>query len=389
MVLFLSFANGLECVVLGPILERSSPTTLIVRPNFRSLDFLTGKSKITAKNIDEIQRLPGIRSVGRQVFLGFPNSLRLSLFGIEFDSDVPVFGVDAAISGLQKEDFANSEPIPVVISPRLVDLFNSSFANAIPGITHLAAEAVIGQELTLVFGKSSFFNIGVGTATPLEKPARIVGISAKVPPIGVSIPLDTALAINTQFGGTSEQDAVYNQLYVDAMDIASIPSLQTSIQGLGLAVQSFAELGSEVRIMATTIRTILLFGSAAILLIAFFSLFSLISISIIEQTKNIGILRALGGSKAMVFAVFLSMAGCLSVLAAGCGIALGYGVSRLINHLLDKILPDVSFLQADFFPFTPLLVASILGGVVFAALAFAVFPAKNAADKDPLTALWG
>lgn len=106
-------------------------------------------------------------------------------------------------------------------------------------------------------------------------------------------------------------------------------------------------------------------------------------ISVMERTKEIGILRALGASKRNISQVFNAetfIIGCLSGL-------LGIGVSYLalfpINALIAK-LSGISGLTAQL-PFTSALililisiVITILGGLI---------PAKKAAKKDPVVAL--
>ncbi len=382
MLLFLSFANGLEQAVLTPILGRSSPTTLIISPNYRSLDFLTGGTKITNQVVEEIHQTTGVQKVDRQLSLGFPNSLRMSLFGIEITSDVPVFGVDENITN------GDENYIPVAISPYLIDLFNSSFAESLPGASRLSPETVLHRHLTLIFGKSSFFSVEVGNNETREKAAEVTTLSTRVPPVGISIPMSIALEINQSFGKTAPSEAVFQQLFVETKTVDDISGVKTAIETMGFSARSFEELGEEVRLLANTIRVILFFAAAIILIIAFFALFALISIIIIEYQKNIGILRALGASRQTIVQIFLFFAVILTFAGILGGMFLSYGSSLIIERVLKNTLPDLLFLAGDFFPFSYRLVGEVGFGVLVAALLFAYFPVRSATKREILALLW-
>ncbi len=389
LLLFLSFANGLEQAVLKPILERSSPTTLVVRPEFTSLDFLTGGNKITEGVVDEVGAIPGVQSVGRQLFLGFPNSLEITLFGITFDSDIPVFGVDAVLLPQASEPMSPPGAIlPLTISPHLIDLFNSSFADSVPGVSHLSSDLVLGQEMTLIFGRSSFFNINLGGAKPIEKRGQITTISPRVPPMGVSIPLEEALQMNEKFGGIAAEQAVFQQLYVEAATTAEVEQVQNSIRGMGYSARSFEELGEDVRTLANLVRIILLLAAGVILLIAFFSLSALVSVIVLEQRRTIGVLRALGESRTGVVTTFLMFSAIIAGLAVLVGIIVGWLVSQFLGKILADHLPDISLLAVDFFPFSLLLAIKIVVSVVAIALLFTYFPVRRAGKQGVLKLLW-
>lgn len=390
MLLFLSFANGLERVVLSPILARSSPTTLIVRPDYRSFDFLTGGTKLTEAVATEIGGLAEVSDIGRQLFLGFPNSLRISLFGFPIETDVPIFGVDSGVLA-EVGDLGQSDDdvLPVAISPRLLDLFNASFADALAGIPQLAPDDVLGRELALVFGRSSFFNTLTGDTPPLEQTARVAAISAKLPPIGVSIPLEKATEMNAIFAGIAPEDIVYQQLLVETDTVAAIPAVQRRIEELGFDARSFEELGEEVRVLTETIRVVLFFAALVVLGIAFFALLALITVVIIEQQKNIGILTVLGASKTAVGMVFLLFTGVIVLAAALCGMALGFGGTLVLNALAADIFAGISLFANDLVVFSPLLATKIVGGVLVMALCFTFFPLRSALKTKPLALLWG
>lgn len=388
LLLFLSFAQGMQQAVLAPILAQASPTTLIVRPDYRAMAFLRSSGKLTETEITKVAALSGVKSVGRQLGLGFPNSLRISLFGLRLETDVPVFGVDALLAPAEVADFlAEGEPLPVLISPRLIDIFNTVFGESLPGGTRITEEFAQEKTFELVFGQSVFFKT-LGKQEPIIRSAKIVGFSPKLPPVGLAIPLPLALRLNEELGGVAPQDAVYQQLLVEAESLEAVAPLENAIKAAGLSVQNFDELGREVRLLTTLIRLILLFAAAIILLIAFFTLFSLISLTLLEQRQNIGILRALGLSRWQVKQIFLSAAVFLVTTGVSIGLSCGKAAAFFLNSALRSALPELSFLPQDFFPMPLLLFFGIAAGVLLSALLFALIPTLNTLRQDPLRAIW-
>ena len=98
--------------------------------------------------------------------------------------------------------------------------------------------------------------------------------------------------------------------------------------------------------------------------------------SVIERTKEIGIRRAVGATKKDVVLQFLSEATMISVTGGVIGILLGVGLSYGIEKLagIMTIVTLFSVVLAFF--------VSISVGI-----AFGIFPARRAAEKDPVVCL--
>jgi ABC-type lipoprotein release transport system permease subunit len=391
LFVFRNFSAGLENTVLTPVLERSSPTTLIVRADFRSIGFLTGESKIEQQDINRIKSLPGVKSIGRQLLLGFPNSVRINLLGFGFDTDAPIFGVEHTVIGVEEAEFngIDQEVLPITISPRLLDLFNSSFADALSGIPRLKEEDLLNREATIIFGKSSFFRINLSSREPIEQQAAVKHVSTKVPAIGLAVPLDYALQVNQEVGGTKPEDVVYHQLFLEAESIEDIPQIQEQVRAMGFIVENFEELGAEIRAFAMTIRIILLSAAGAIMVVAFFALLSLISVFILEQQKNIGILQAIGAKKGDIASIFFLIALIISGAGVLTGVTIGIGASWILNPYLLQKLPELSFLPGTLFPISASFTIGLILVVLFCSIVFAAFPIRRATKIEPIKAIWG
>lgn len=397
MFLFLSFSTGVKEFLLGPILEKSSPNILLVRKKepqsgvLQAIDLLTKGSKISQEDTKKIQDIPHVKNVGRKMLLEFPSSLRISLFGIGFNTDVPIFGVDPLLSDLPINKFTieENEKIPVIISPRLMDLFNSSFADAIPGVGKVSEDELIGREFTLIFGKSSFFSGGFGTKDPQEFSAYLAGFSEKIPEVGIAIPLEKGLKMNEYFTGKKSENTSFYELFVEVDTEENVSKVQKNLQKQRFNAKSFEELGEEIRLIIWIITFVFIATGSIILLLSFFSLLSLITVSILEQQKNIGILRALGAKKRTIFFIFLTETGVISFFGCLFGMLMGAFFAYFFNRILLSTLPPVSFLPQNLFPFSPEMILCLFFIVILLSLLFSLFPAFSAARKDPIKAIWG
>ena len=106
-------------------------------------------------------------------------------------------------------------------------------------------------------------------------------------------------------------------------------------------------------------------------------------ISVLERTKEIGILRALGASKRNVSQVFNAE----TLLVGLCAGLLGVGISMLltfpINAVIAKLLDGQTVRAVLPLPAAGVLVAISVGITMLGGL----IPARSAARKDPVVAL--
>lgn len=113
------------------------------------------------------------------------------------------------------------------------------------------------------------------------------------------------------------------------------------------------------------------------LIIGFLVIFQSMYTAVMERTREIGILKALGASRGYIVAVILRETG---LLAAG-GILLGVGLSFVVREGVMARFPSIPF------PITAhwVILATVLSFI--SALIGAIYPAYKAALKDPIDAL--
>ena len=103
---------------------------------------------------------------------------------------------------------------------------------------------------------------------------------------------------------------------------------------------------------------------------------SLMSISVSERRKEIGVRRSLGATRGQVVFQFLLEAVMVAMAGGIAGALIGWGGLELVTRIRD--LPRILLWQ----PFAAAMVMSIAVGVVFG-----IYPAWKASLVDPIQAL--
>ena len=141
---------------------------------------------------------------------------------------------------------------------------------------------------------------------------------------------------------------------------------------LVIPAQLFAQHQQTQRIFRVVMSAI----AGVSLLVGGIGIMNIMLANVLERRREVGLLRALGARKADVVAQFLREAAVICVagalLGVACGIALAYGIAALAGW-------GVAWAPV------PIVVAVLLCTGV--GLAFGVYPAKQAAELDPIASL--
>ena len=130
--------------------------------------------------------------------------------------------------------------------------------------------------------------------------------------------------------------------------------------------------------------------------VAGFGILAIFAMIVVEKTRDIGILKALGASNGGVMKIFLGYGLLLGLVGAGLGTALGLAITAHINRI-EQLLAHLT--GQDIFPrdvyyfdqiptyIQPWMVVLVNVGAVAVAVFFSVLPALRAALLHPVRAL--
>jgi putative ABC transport system permease protein len=246
-----------------------------------------------------------------------------------------------------------------------------------------------GKELTLDGGSAESAGLKIGDKVTLGTPRgpeklKLVGI-LRIPGgsfggfgFGMA-PLPYARAAFDEPGRISG-------IAVEAADGTPVEELRGRLdRGLGEGLQAER---SETRTQEMTsqlqgFRISLLFFAGTALFVGAFLVFNALSMTVLERTRELGMLRALGSTRAMIARSVIAEALILGLLGSVLGVLFGYGMAKGLVYLFGRaFLFQITDLTLS--PFA--LASAVVVGVAVTAVA-ALYPALRAGRVSPVEAM--
>jgi lipoprotein-releasing system permease protein len=246
-----------------------------------------------------------------------------------------------------------------------------------------ASDIVIGKELATDLGVAVGDKLNISASTGAAATLTISGIvdlgSKGVNQRNTYVALHTAQALLGLIGGVSSIDVTVADVY-EAENIAQAIGAAEGVEADSWIVtnaQFFAAISAQI-IANTTIRFFvalaIAFGIAAVLIV-----------SVVQKSKEIGILRAMGASRGQILRVFLLEGAVLGLVGSVAGSLLG-ALAILLWRVYARFPDGTPYLpiEFDWRLFAGAAVIATLTG-----LAAAVAPAMRGARLDPVVAIRG
>jgi putative ABC transport system permease protein len=257
-----------------------------------------------------------------------------------------------------------------------------------------SAVVVLGPDVAEeLFGRT----IGVlGETVRIEgQPFRVIGVKTPIggsgfvnPDDEVLVPMTTAQARLLR----RSRDSV-DMILVQAISADNVASASEEIATI-LRTRHRSPVGEddftiftqqdflETATTITNVLTIFLGGIAAIsLLVGGIGIMNIMLVSVTERTREIGLRKAVGARKRDILLQFLTESALLSLIGGVIGIVLGWGLSELVGAIAaasdTRLVPSMGL--------DAVLLATLFSTAV--GLFFGLYPAKRAADLEPVEAL--
>ncbi len=302
----------------------------------------------------------------------------------EIPAACPVDSYCAAVSAVSDTGFCEA-PIPVLLSPWLLDMYNDVAAPAL-GLQRLSgAEVALGVQFSMMFGES-YFAPDVPTASRLVRRCRVTGFSGKALDLGVTMPLSDAVRANAAMQGALSASR-YSSVIVETRRNEDVPALVDDMKQLGLVLSPRSEAGRRAANVLTVLA--LIFGgvSLVILVVSAINITHTFGMLVSERRREIAVYRAVGATLSDIRLIVFGEAVVLGLAGGLAGNVLGFAASRLVNLLAAPWLSRIPGSPSDLFLFGPGMFAACIGCAVAFALLGAWGPSRAAARTDPATVL--
>ena len=274
-------------------------------------------------------------------------------------------------------------------------------------IDELNPQGLIGKNLLLLHaspstGMSAAAAPQLGGPPRVETPYKIVGIVEREagpfggpgPVSGLMIPLGRARdiaaatrAIAQAMGAGRAPDRVYNSLVVKVKQAQFTQDVQDQIKKKGFSAFSLNDAIQGAKRAFIVLDIVLsLIGSIA-LAVSSLGIMNTMVMSILERTREIGIMKAIGGSDGDIRRIFLIEASAIGFFGGVAGVALGWVVGRLINFGANAYIQNQGGTPGNLFSLPLWLIGGAIGFSIAISLIAGSYPAAKAARLDPIQAL--
>jgi hypothetical protein len=367
-----------------------------VLPGTVTLGGVLGGGKLDEATVARLGALPGAAAVWPRVSLRVPVAAPGPPRGLDYNwptgmtLQIPIVGVAPELvkgdvgEGLAFDDAPSPErPIPVLLSRRLLEVYNKTIAPAW-GVRRLPAGlSIVGLELPVKVGHSI---VPQKTEDRVyDARLKLVGLSDRVPIYMLAMPLETVRRLHAEYG---KPDQGYTQATVLARRPEDVPALTAAVRRMGLSVDE-GERATAERVGTVVLVTTgaLVFLAGVMCALAALAIAQSLSASVRGRSREIAVLQALGAAPADVRRIVLAE-GALVGLAGGLvGALIAIAAAVAADRAAASLLPDFPFRPETFFAFPPWLFALGLLVPAAAAVVGALAPAAAAARVDPARTL--
>lgn len=343
--------------------------------------------KLTPEVVEQISAIPGVSQVilkqyaqgGVELALdqlaGWGNVLGVSVedltqMGLAANQGVTTLGKGQIVVGSQaNRNFYDPNPRPNSPEFEIPDLMGKTL------------------EITLTRWSED------GTTSTKRYKLEVVGVLAETrgeADYSIYMPFDEITRWNEWFQNRRidwEKDG-YSQLTVKAVSPDVVVDITDQIIGMGLQAYTPQETVDGINSFFSILQIVFGGVGAIALLVAAIGIANTMTMAILERTREIGIMKAIGATNNNILSIFLGESAGIGFLGGVGGVLLGWAISAVINALGGSYLASqsgggtqIAAVIPFWLPVFSIAFATIIG------LISGLYPALNAATLVPVNAL--
>lgn len=253
-------------------------------------------------------------------------------------------------------------------------------------VVNLAMLKILGIKEADAVGKT-FTASFIATGDLLNNSTKIQSNPAEYKIVGVipdeRTPVFYVPFVDLRSMGISNYSQV--KLVVDNKD--NLDSIRRHISALGFTSSSVADTVSQINSLFSTVRTVLgLLGTVA-LIVAALGMFNTLTVSLLERTREVGLMKAMGMKSEEVRELFLTESMIMGFFGGILGIILGFIAGKILGIILSAfaVFKGAGFIDVSYIPLSFIILIVSLSFIV--GLITGIYPARRATKISALNAL--
>ena len=266
-----------------------------------------------------------------------------------------------------------------------------------PGQEQTEPPDLVDQPLKLILTKWTDDGTGNGFETRKTVPLRVIGIIGETrgeSDYSIYMRLDEVTTFNEWFMGrriNRNRDG-YQLAIVKVEDVREVLEITDQIVALGYQAYTPQSFVQGINSFYVVLQIIFGGVGAIALLVAAIGIANTMTMAILERTREIGLMKAVGATNRDVLSVFLGEAAEIGFVGGLGGVLLGWSAGQILNVLALAYLagqsaqqggppPTMAVYTPFWLPLFTLVFATLIG------LISGVYPALRAATLVPVNAL--
>ncbi len=440
LVSMVSFGTGMQRNITEAFLQNDLFTSMQVLPRKINFDeamrgnpqeVLRRESRKDSVALDEAA-LKKIESIP-DVEIAFPEirfAVKVRFLGREATTNLrampAVMGRYKPLNKLAAGVFYSNDTQRVaIISPRLLrdlklrlidpaDPKKSTIEDTLKGFRSVNGDSLIGKDMELVTSVLDLAGVmrnpmavagrGGSSELPFSDRTtlfRVAGIAKQASGFdqgffesGLILPMKSARSL-PRFNFSSVWDILnreadsgaYSSLYVRVKKMEQLAAVKKRIEDMGFGVVSIADQLEDFKKGFLIFDTLLGAVGTIALIVAALGIINTMVMSILERTREIGIMKAVGGGETDIRGIFFVEAGVIGFIGGVLGLVLGWLVTRIANAIANVYVAKEGGPPMDFFYIPPWLILGAMAFSICVSLLAGLYPAVRASRVNPVEAL--
>ncbi len=379
VVFLVSLGFGLQQLIKSQVTNVEALTILDVSKGESTL------LKLNQDTINEFQNIDAVQNVSPSLSLSGQVSRAESI------TDVAIYGIDPKFLSMEGikiatgKEFTGSDVPEILITNTALNLIGLGDPTQ-----------AVGSELVLKLLVPVKAADGTSLDTkPIEEKVNVIGTLNETNDLSIAY---LPIAYLEKLGFTPDYSAAkvkvddknskdYNLARVKVTDESKLPEVRQKIESMGYQVDSVADTVGQIDKIFFIFEIVVASFGAIAMFVAAMGALNTLTVSLLERTREIGLMRSLGATAKDIYFMFLTESIVIGMLGGLAGVGLGLGAGRIVNFALNYLAKRAGGEPVEIFYAPMIFLVAVVGIVFIISLVTGLYPSRRAARINPLDAL--
>ncbi len=372
-IMGVAISVGFVCLLMAFSygLQRAATEQIASGDTLKNIDVSNGSSKLVSLDntaIDKIKDFSEVAKVYPQIALA--GDVQIG----ESKSDGVIYGTNNDLLDIIKPKMVGGNLYAQDANQTVI--LNTTLARK---LTNNAPETLVGQiiDLRLVLRTDLFTDKTAVTQIKAIK-ATVAGITEDGKTSYAFVPLKTVTDLGVDR---------YSAFKVQLKSADDVEKVKSQIEFMELKVSSVKDTIDQVNQFFQVFQIILVSVGAISVIVATLGIFNTMTISLIEKTREVGLMKILGVKKVYIRRIFMTEALIIGLAGGLIGVISSMAVGQSINYAINAMAVSSGNVAVNIMYFPILLVLLIMVISVLISLLAGLYPARRTTRISSLDAL--